>query len=62
MLGWSIAFFIVALIASVLGFTGIIGAAASIAKMIAVAFLILFIISLVTAIIIGHQTTPPSTS
>lgn len=46
MLRWAIAFFIIALLAAVLGFTGIALAAAGIAKILFYIFLILFLISL----------------
>ncbi|MCE8548459.1 DUF1328 domain-containing protein [Ruegeria pomeroyi] len=46
MLSWSIAFLVTALIAAVLGFGGISGAASSIAKTLFVLFLVLFVISL----------------
>jgi uncharacterized membrane protein YtjA (UPF0391 family) len=46
MLYWSICFFVVALIAGLLGFTGIAGAAVGIAKILFFVFLVAFIISL----------------
>lgn len=46
MLSWAITFFVIALIAAVLGFGGIAGTAAAIAKFLAVVFVILFIVSL----------------
>jgi uncharacterized membrane protein YtjA (UPF0391 family) len=46
MLNWAITFFIVALIAAILGFTWIAVAAAGIAKLIFVVFLVLFVISI----------------
>jgi uncharacterized membrane protein YtjA (UPF0391 family) len=48
MLNWAITFFIIALIAAVLGFTGIAVAAAGIAKLMFVVFLVLFLVSLIT--------------
>jgi uncharacterized membrane protein YtjA (UPF0391 family) len=48
MLRWAIGFFIIALIAAVLGFGGIAIAAAGIAKIIFYIFLALFIISLIS--------------
>lgn len=45
MLSWALTFFILALIAAVLGFTGIAGAAAGIAKLLFYIFLILLVIS-----------------
>ncbi len=47
MLGWSITFLIVALIAAVLGFGVIAGTAATIAKILFIAFLVLFVVSLI---------------
>lgn len=48
MLRWALGFFIVALIAAVLGFTGIAIAAAGIAKILFFVFLVLFLFSIVT--------------
>lgn len=45
MLGWAITFLIIALIAAVLGFSSIAGAATGIAKILFVVFLVLFLIS-----------------
>jgi uncharacterized membrane protein YtjA (UPF0391 family) len=47
MLGWALAFLVVALIAAALGFGGIAGASAGIAKILFFVFLILFAISLI---------------
>ena len=46
MLSWSITFLIIAIIAAVLGFEGIAGAAAGIAKVLFGLFLVLFLLSL----------------
>ncbi|HLO14616.1 MAG TPA: DUF1328 domain-containing protein [Anaerolineales bacterium] len=46
MLSWSIFFLIIALVAAVLGFSTIAGAAAGIAKILFGVFLVLFLISL----------------
>lgn len=46
MLSWSIFFLVIALIAAVLGFSTIAGAAAGIAKLLFGVFLVLFLISL----------------
>ncbi|MGB7434817.1 MAG: DUF1328 domain-containing protein [Candidatus Acidiferrum sp.] len=48
MLRWAIGFFVIALVAAVLGFGGIAIAAAGIAKIIFYIFLALFIISLIS--------------
>jgi uncharacterized membrane protein YtjA (UPF0391 family) len=47
MLGWTLTFLIVALLAGALGFTGIAGAAVGIAKVLFFIFLVLFLVSLV---------------
>lgn len=47
MLGWALTFLVVALIAAVLGFTTIAGAAIGVAKILFFVFLALFIVSLV---------------
>lgn len=51
MLGWAITFLIVALIAAVLGFGGIAGAATGIAQLLFVVFLVLFLGSLLMRIL-----------
>lgn len=48
MLSWALAFFVIALIAGVLGFGVVAGTAATIAKVCFFLFLVLFIISLFT--------------
>jgi uncharacterized membrane protein YtjA (UPF0391 family) len=48
MLRWALGFFILALIAAVLGFSGVALAAAGIAKIIFFIFLVLFLVSLVS--------------
>lgn len=47
MLGWALTFLVIALIAGALGFGVVGGAAASIAKILFVVFLVLFVIGLV---------------
>ncbi|MCA9233982.1 MAG: DUF1328 domain-containing protein [Planctomycetales bacterium] len=47
MLSWALTFLIIALIAAVLGFGGIAGAATGIAKILFFAFLVLFLVSLI---------------
>jgi uncharacterized membrane protein YtjA (UPF0391 family) len=47
MLYWALTFFVVALIAAILGFGGVAIAAASIAKVLFFVFLVLFLFSLV---------------
>lgn len=48
MLRWAVVFFIVALIAAILGFSGIAVASAGIAKILFYIFLVLFLVSLLT--------------
>ncbi len=57
MLGWVVTFLIIALIAGVLGFTGVFVAAVEIAKILFFIFLVLFVISLVYYLISGRK--PP---
>jgi uncharacterized membrane protein YtjA (UPF0391 family) len=47
MLGWTIIFLIIALVAGILGFTSIAGAAMGIAKVVFAIFLVLFLVSLI---------------
>jgi uncharacterized membrane protein YtjA (UPF0391 family) len=47
MLSWAVTFFVIALIAALLGFGGIAGAATGIAKVLFFLFLILFVVSLI---------------
>jgi uncharacterized membrane protein YtjA (UPF0391 family) len=53
MLNWALIFLIVALIAAIIGFSGLMIAAASIAKVICLLFVMLFLLSLVTGF--GHR-------
>jgi uncharacterized membrane protein YtjA (UPF0391 family) len=48
MLRWALIFFVVAIVAAIFGFGGIVSAAAGIAKILFYVFLILFIVSLFT--------------
>ena len=59
MLGWVITFFIMAIIAAVFGFGGLAGSFASIAKFLAVLFVVLFVASLIYNMITGRRVTPP---
>lgn len=54
MLGWALTFLVVALIAGVLGFTTIAGAAIGIAKLVFYVFIILFVVSLIMNIVRGR--------
>ena len=46
MLSWSLAFFVVAILAGIFGFTGIAAGAVEIGKLLFVIFLVLFLVSL----------------
>jgi uncharacterized membrane protein YtjA (UPF0391 family) len=56
-LSWALIFFVVALIAAVLGFGGLAATSAGIAKILFFIFLVLFVISLVMGMARGR--TPP---
>lgn len=58
MLGWAVTFFIIAIIAGALGFTGVAVAAAGIAKLLFYLFLALFVIVLIMWIV-GRRGPPP---
>jgi uncharacterized membrane protein YtjA (UPF0391 family) len=55
MLGWALTFLVIALIAAVLGFGGIAGAAIGIAKIIFFVAIILFLISAVAGAVRGRS-------
>lgn len=57
MLGWALTFLVVALVAAVLGFTSVAGAAMGIAKILFFVFLVLFAVSLVMHVVRGRE--PP---
>ncbi|MGM0576921.1 MAG: DUF1328 domain-containing protein [Myxococcota bacterium] len=57
MLGWALAFFVIALVAALFGFGGIAAGAASIAKILFWVFVALFLVSLVVGVIRGRR--PP---
>jgi uncharacterized membrane protein YtjA (UPF0391 family) len=59
MLNWIVTFFILAVAAAFLGFTGLAGTFADIAKFIAIIFVVLFIASLVYRMITGRNANPP---
>ncbi|MFN3520942.1 MAG: DUF1328 domain-containing protein [Phenylobacterium sp.] len=55
MLGWALTFLVVALIAAVLGFTSIAGAAMGVAKVLFFVFLVLFAVSIVMHLVRGRS-------
>ncbi len=58
MLGWAVTFFLIAIVAAVFGFGGIASAAAGIAKVLFFVFIVLFVASLIVALVQGRR--PPS--
>lgn len=58
MLGWALTFLVVALLAGVLGFTSVAGAAMGIAKILFFVFLVLFVVSLVMHLVRGRGIGP----
>lgn len=58
MLGWALTFLVISLIAALLGFGGIAVAAAGIAKILFVVFLVLFVITTIAYLIQGRR--PPA--
>lgn len=59
MLGWSITFFLMAVLAAVLGFAGLAGTFAEIARFLAVLFVILFVATLIYSMITGQKAPLP---
>ena len=55
MLNWAVTFLVIALIAAVFGFGGIVGAAVGIAKLLFFIFIVLFAISLVMSLVSGRR-------
>ncbi len=50
MLNWALAFFVIAIIAAIFGFTGIAIASAGIAKILFYIFLVIFLVTLVMSV------------
>jgi uncharacterized membrane protein YtjA (UPF0391 family) len=59
MLGWALLFLIVALIAGLLGFTGLAMASAGIAQILFYVFVVLFIVSSIVYLVRGRAPPPP---
>jgi len=59
MLYWAAVFFIIALVAGLLGFTGLVVATAEIAKPLFFIFLVLFVVSLIASMVTRGPSSPP---
>lgn len=59
MLRWAVVFFVLAIVAAVLGFTTIAGAAIAIAKILFFIFLVLFIVALIMGMMGRRGPAPP---
>jgi uncharacterized membrane protein YtjA (UPF0391 family) len=59
MLRWALAFFIIAIIAGVLGFGGIAAGASDIARVCFFFFVVIFLVSLVWGLMTGRKILPP---
>ena len=59
MLHYVIVFFVLAVAAAFLGFTGLAGAFAEIAKFLALLFVVLFVASLIYGMVTGRRADPP---
>lgn len=59
MLNWIITFFILAVLAAVLGFGGLAGTFAEIAQFLAVLFVLLFVVGLVYSMVSGRRVNIP---
>jgi uncharacterized membrane protein YtjA (UPF0391 family) len=57
-LRWALAFFIIAIIAAVFGFTGIAAGASGIAR-VCFFFVVVFVVSLVYGLVTGRRVAPP---
>jgi uncharacterized membrane protein YtjA (UPF0391 family) len=55
MLNWAVTFLVIALIAALFGFGGIVVAAVGIAKMLFFIFIVLFVVSLLMSLLSGRQ-------
>jgi uncharacterized membrane protein YtjA (UPF0391 family) len=59
MLNWIVTFFILAILAAVLGFGGLAGTFSQIAQFLAVLFVIMFVASLIYNMTTGRSVSPP---
>ncbi len=59
MLNWALTFFILAIIAGVLGFGGLAGTFVWAAELLFTVFIVLFVAALIVNLVSGRKTTPP---
>lgn len=59
MLNWVITFFLLAVVAAVLGFGGLAGTFGEIAKFLAILFVVLFVAGLIYSMVTGRSANPP---
>ncbi len=59
MLSYAITFFVLAVVAAILGFGGLAGTFVSIAKFLAVLFVVLFVVSVIANMVSGRKTNLP---
>ncbi len=59
MLNWVITFFVLAVLAAILGFGGLAADFAGIAKFLAMIFVVLFVASLIYSMVTGRRSSPP---
>lgn len=59
MLNWIITFFVLAVVAALLGFGGLAGTFSEIAQFLAILFVVLFVASLIYNMITGRRANPP---
>lgn len=60
MLNWIVTFFILAVLAALLGFGGLAGTFSQVAQFLAVVFVVLFVASLIYSAITGRRPNPPA--
>lgn len=59
MLNWIVTFFILAILASIMGFGGLAADFAGISRFLAVLFVVLFVASLLYSVVTGKRADPP---
>jgi uncharacterized membrane protein YtjA (UPF0391 family) len=59
MLHWSLAFFLIAIISAIFGFTGIASGATEVARLIFFFFCVIFAVSLIWGLLTGRRVRPP---